>query len=122
MRRSLGAKFETTMNRRAFFASLTAAFALDPERVLWTPGKKLISIPKPRRRYRLAFDPYLTEDIEPVLLLTQAAVDRANAERGRIAWEYRRGDTLLLRAEYSIGDTLLIRRVLPFQPHRIYSL
>lgn len=36
------------MNRRAFLASLTAAFALDPERALWTPGKKIISIPRPR--------------------------------------------------------------------------
>lgn len=39
------------MNRRAFFATLTAglAAAADPERLLWTPGKKLISIPKPQR-------------------------------------------------------------------------
>ena len=35
------------MNRRGFFAALSG-FALDPERLLWTPGKKLISIPKPR--------------------------------------------------------------------------
>lgn len=32
------------MNRRAFLASLTA-FALDPERLLYRPGAKLISIP-----------------------------------------------------------------------------
>ena len=37
------------MNRRAFFGSLAALAAgavLDPERPLWVPGKKLISIPK----------------------------------------------------------------------------
>jgi hypothetical protein len=37
------------MNRRSFIASLTAAaagFALDPERLLWIPGAKTISIPK----------------------------------------------------------------------------
>jgi len=38
------------MNRRAFLASLggAAALALDPERALWVPGAKLISIPAPR--------------------------------------------------------------------------
>lgn len=35
------------MNRRGFFASLAgaSAFALDPERALWVPGAKTISIP-----------------------------------------------------------------------------
>lgn len=35
------------MNRRGFLASM-AAFALDPERLVWTPDRKLISIPAPR--------------------------------------------------------------------------
>lgn len=35
------------MNRRSFLASLLATATLDPERLLWTPGRKLISIPKP---------------------------------------------------------------------------
>lgn len=36
------------MNRRSFLASLfgAAALILDPDRELWLPGKKLISIPK----------------------------------------------------------------------------
>lgn len=37
------------MNRRAFFAALAgagSAFALDPDRALWVPGRKLISIPR----------------------------------------------------------------------------
>lgn len=36
------------MNRRAFFAALLggAAAAADPERLLWVPGRKLISIPR----------------------------------------------------------------------------
>jgi hypothetical protein len=37
------------MNRRAFFSSLAAIAAgavLDPERLLWRPGRKLISIPR----------------------------------------------------------------------------
>lgn len=32
------------MNRRSFLG-LMAAFVADPERLLWVPGKKLISIP-----------------------------------------------------------------------------
>jgi len=37
------------MTRRALLAALAGglAAAQDPERLLWTPGKKLISIPKP---------------------------------------------------------------------------
>jgi hypothetical protein len=34
------------VKRREFIGLLAGAFALDPERLLWTPGKKLISIPK----------------------------------------------------------------------------
>jgi hypothetical protein len=34
-------------SRRAFLGSLLAAAALDPERLLWVPGAKLISIPGP---------------------------------------------------------------------------
>ncbi len=39
-----------TPTRRGFL-SLFAAAAIDPERLLWVPGKKLISIPAPRLRY-----------------------------------------------------------------------
>jgi hypothetical protein len=35
------------MKRRGFLAALGGA-ALDPERLLWIPGRKLISIPRPR--------------------------------------------------------------------------
>jgi hypothetical protein len=34
------------MNRRGFITTLLAGAVLDPERLLWTPGKKLISIPQ----------------------------------------------------------------------------
>ena len=36
------------MNRRGFLGLLSAALTLDPERLLWRPGAKLISIPQPR--------------------------------------------------------------------------
>jgi|ERR1019366_2426481 hypothetical protein len=35
------------MNRRGFLAALAGLMVADPERLLWVPGKKLISIPKP---------------------------------------------------------------------------
>ncbi len=38
------------LNRRGFFSTLAAVAAtaaLDPERLLWIPGKRLISIPEP---------------------------------------------------------------------------
>lgn len=43
------------MNRRHFFGLLAAglAAAADPERAVWLPGRKLISIPKPRRGYHV---------------------------------------------------------------------
>lgn len=38
------------MRRRSFLAAIAAAFvAPDPEKLLWQPGKKLISIPAPRK-------------------------------------------------------------------------
>jgi hypothetical protein len=36
------------MNRRAFLAAAAAALAYDPERALWVPGAKTISVPAPR--------------------------------------------------------------------------
>lgn len=35
------------MDRRSFLASLLATATLDPGRLLWVPGQKLISIPRP---------------------------------------------------------------------------
>lgn len=42
------------MNRRGFIGAIGAALAgsmLDPERLLWVPGAKTISIPKPNVEY-----------------------------------------------------------------------
>ncbi len=36
------------MDRRAFLGAFAAMLVLDPERLLWHPGAKLISIPKPQ--------------------------------------------------------------------------
>jgi hypothetical protein len=37
------------MNRRGFLAAVAGAFVADPEKLLWTPGAKLISIPAPSK-------------------------------------------------------------------------
>lgn len=52
------------MNRRGFLSFLGAAVAgatLDPERLLWVPGAKLISISKPR------ITPQQIDAIRPIL-------------------------------------------------------
>lgn len=38
------------ISRRSFFSAAAAALSLDPERLLWVPGAKLYSIPKPQPR------------------------------------------------------------------------
>lgn len=45
------------MNRRGFLGALlgAGAMALDPDRLLWAPGKKLISVPKSLDFSREAF-------------------------------------------------------------------
>jgi hypothetical protein len=49
------------MNRRGFIAALAGAFVADPEKLLWVPGKKLISIPAPRKNYILTPEEYTRE-------------------------------------------------------------
>ena len=44
-----------SLDRRTFLASVAGAFSLDPEYLLFVPGKKLISIPlivKPRDAFK----------------------------------------------------------------------
>lgn len=42
------------MNRRSFLAALAGA-TLDPERLLWRPGQRLISIPTPQAKDAFAY-------------------------------------------------------------------
>ncbi len=53
------------MNRRFFLSSAiasVAALAIDPERLLWVPGKKLISIPAPS--YGFSVDDFYMRYVE----------------------------------------------------------
>ena len=40
------------LNRRGFLATLAAGLTLDPERALWVPGRKLISLSRKRYGYK----------------------------------------------------------------------
>lgn len=44
------------MTRRSFLAAAASAFTLDPDRALWTPGAKTISVAAPTRRELLMPD------------------------------------------------------------------
>lgn len=48
------------MNRRAFLEAIAGAIAADPERLLWRPGAKLISIPRPQLYDERAMIRYVT--------------------------------------------------------------
>jgi hypothetical protein len=52
------------MNRRGFLQALIGSAVLDPDRLLWVPGRKLISIPAPQVGYR----PLMIEDITKMAL------------------------------------------------------
>lgn len=67
------------MNRRGFLSTLAAGFAIDPEKLLWRPGAKIISIPRPSINHRslragdslsIAFDAGM-ESISRVTVLLQ---------------------------------------------------
>lgn len=86
------------LNRRGFLAALTAAFVVDPERLLWVPGKKLISIAKPmplelssqsideyvRMTHEQAaqtFDGYIEVITQQSNQMVDRMIDRASASR-----------------------------------------
>ena len=87
------------MNRRSFLSALAtaaSAMALDPERLLWVPGKKTIFIPLPPSPF---FPKYYNGDLEIVL-----AQLRNNLLFVR---EYNRD---FIDAHFKLGATIQIRR------------
>ena len=71
------------MNRRGFFAMLSGA-VLDPERLLWVPGKKLISIPAALRPLRSDDLDWTVVMDEPLGMSTLTELARADL------WEVQR--------------------------------
>ncbi|MGD0012803.1 MAG: hypothetical protein ABSD56_00025 [Bryobacteraceae bacterium] len=92
------------MNRRGFFAVLAGVAAtavLDPERLLWVPGKKLISIPRPR--LTIAFEGFQKNTRE----------EWAIGPDGRVlGYSFDYGDGVLRR----IRDSYWIGKSPPFVP------
>jgi hypothetical protein len=96
------------MNRRSFLALLAASLTLDPEKALWLPGKKLVSIPKPP-----TLSPrYLTSDmiLDAVLehfstesVIMQLVNERYDPKSKR--WKKRQiGDSLHIRLPHSFSN------------------
>jgi hypothetical protein len=65
------------MNRRGFLTSLlgTAAVAFDPEKALWVPGKKVISIPSPAKE---TWVPFLLFNHVPEVLTLNGTIIHPN--------------------------------------------
>lgn len=58
------------MNRRGFLGAITAALGgavLDPERALWVPGAKLISIPAPRALVTTGWGPTVSFGVGDII-------------------------------------------------------
>lgn len=87
------------MNRRGFLSALISAgvaAAADPERLLWTPGKKLISIPAPQPIEILRIPdplPFLIDDLftlgsdETIYRITSVAINCIGFERISLPWD-----------------------------------
>jgi hypothetical protein len=91
------------MNRRGFLSALGVALAgatLDPERALWVPGAKLISIPPPTRFVSGA---------------SVMAAWRKELERDANDFDFRMMAACGVRIR--IGDTIYVRRPLRFIPY-----
>lgn len=71
------------LNRRGFLGALLGLAAVDPERLLWTPGKRLISIPPAPVIIR-----YRAELIVPEWITRE--VLRSLKENLRFCWEVNR--------------------------------
>lgn len=92
------------VTRRGFFgllAGAAAGFVADPERALWVPGRRLISIPRPSIGNR-----YVPEDIVSRMVLValqnqlevQGAMNRAySLQLDYVVSELRIGSTVAFR-------------------------
>lgn len=72
--------------RRGFLAALAASFVADPERLLWVPGAKMISIPKPYQ----AIPPF---NMQAFMALAMKAIADSIEQQIRSHWDgnnYRR--------------------------------
>lgn len=92
------------MNRRGFLGALLGALVLDPEKALWVPGRKLISIPTPQRfsnfqwdsvQYGLSFEEFAARYIHPAMASLANNSDAQSMQRWLKAGAMHRYDVLI---------------------------
>ena len=118
------------MNRRNFLSALIAAgtaAAVDPERLLWTPGRKLISIPKPPlvedwtvqlRRLKRG-DVFTISGVYMINQHTGEQVLYRNPVNGR---EVRRLERFVVTSDFTgTIEPNLFPPIIPYGPHRNVS-
>lgn len=69
-------------NRRSFLCALAGAataFSMDPERLLWRHGAKLISIPKPPRLFRMSLFPSPPDSVRMMLCMDGVPYEAVSA-------------------------------------------
>lgn len=109
------------MNRRGFLAALLGGAVLDPERLLWRPGAKLISIPKVSA-YDLYDGGWVI--IEGCLVTLHSQIDLMWATTNGYGFAGRRlkiGDTIRLRDAFmrEVKDFAASNPPLPASPRRL---
>jgi hypothetical protein len=80
------------MTRRHLLALLTGSATVDPERLLWTPGKRLISVPTPPIVYRVSGGTWIS-------IACQRACSIAKKNNQRVEFNF--NDTLLTAYPFS---------------------
>jgi hypothetical protein len=88
------------MNRRGFLSAIAGAFVADPEKLLWVPGAKLISIPRPR----IATDAECLEVLNGLIKLWSL---QPVLEFNAVGLEF---NTVGIGPGYKLGDTMTIRK------------
>lgn len=94
------------MNRRGFLGAIAAALGgavLDPDKLLWVPGAKLISIPRPRLRGNTILD-------ERALCEMWMKAMKDSLEFPRLV--NREYSKAFVEAVFPIGETINVRKPL----------
>jgi hypothetical protein len=75
---SFGFPEMTKINRRSFLSAAAAAFVMDPERLLWVPGRKVYSILKPQPK--TVWTEHVMLAVHPIVRVTAISVNGIRCE------------------------------------------
>jgi len=99
------------INRRSFLSAAAAALVLDHERLLWVPGRKVYSIPKPQpTTIRLDVDS-ATLAVRPIIRVTGISIDGRKFEFDQDRCVIEPGDAINLSLSDVDSVTLLVSQV-----------